>query len=59
MKISVADAEEVRRFSDFLCEMSDTGIRPGKPRTPEEQAKVRAIYLKHYPEYATPKEDQP
>jgi hypothetical protein len=54
-KITTLDADEVRRFRDFLTAMHDAGIRPakpGEPRSPEDAARAREIYLAHYPEYA-------
>lgn len=53
-KISPEDADEVRRFGDFLDALSEAGIRPStmENRTPETAAAFRKIYQTHYPEYA-------
>lgn len=54
-RITPHDADEVRRFADFLTAMADTDVRPAKPgerRTPEAAAKARDIYLEHYLEHA-------
>lgn len=55
-RIGDDDAEEVRRFADFLGDMADAGIRPSREARDRAAAKkARDIYLKHYPEHA-PKE---
>lgn len=60
-RITEHDAEEVRRFSEYLQAMADAGIRParrGETRSPEAAARARAIYLEHYPEHA-PRAERP
>lgn len=50
-RITVEDADEVRRFSDFLTAIAGIPTFPSE-RTPEQQATLVRAYVEHYPEYA-------